>query len=116
MRPKTDLKEVIDTINNEHITDKVLIEIKNINELSQELLDTIPDNVSIRIHDYNMNYYNTFKSPFSTYNNLKNVTYNVSELKQIMTEINIIKSGINENWTDYQKAEYVYEYLRDNII
>ena len=67
-------------------------------------------NISFRIS----NYTNSHAQTDSILHVLDHLTYNAQELQTIATKLNEIKSGIDDNFTDYQKAEYVYNYLRDN--
>ena len=109
VKPQTSLKEVLDGIKD--IKQKVLIELNGVEELDPSLFENIPDNISFRIS----NYTNSHAQTDSILHVLDHLTYNAQELKIISSKLNEIKSGIDDNFTDYQKAEYVYNYLRDNI-
>ncbi len=117
IKPKSDLKVVLNEIINNNDGSKVLIEISSINDLTLDMLENIPDNVNIRINDYNMDFYQSFRKSRQKAVEAINeyLTYTASELKLIVKELNKIKSGINESWNDYQKAKYVYDYMVNNI-
>ena len=117
IKPKSDLKVVLNEIINNNDGSKVLIEISSINDLTLDMLENIPDNVNIRINDYNMDFYQSFRKSRQKAVEAINeyLTYTASELKLIVKELNNIKSGINESWNDYQKAKYVYDYMVNNI-
>lgn len=110
----TSVEETLNKVRN--ITDQnILIELTGIEGLTSEMLEGLPDNIRIRISDYNQNHYNSNKSPQSSLATLEHLTYNPYELQTIMNKINNIKNGINENWSDQQKALYIYNYLKNNI-
>ena len=110
VRPQASLSEVLDSLKD--ITDKkILIELKGVEELNPSLIENISDNISFRISNYNSNYINGENFLYT----LEHLTYNAEEIKTIATKLDEIKSGIDDNWSDYQKAEYVYNYLKDNI-
>ncbi|MBR2587820.1 MAG: hypothetical protein IKD77_01270 [Bacilli bacterium] len=104
-----------EVINNPN--ENILVEIPNTNELSLEIIEKIPDNVSIRIiGSYtleNLNREDLNKQTKIAV--LEKVTYTKEELVQIMTEINKIESQIDSNWNEYEKALFIYEYLKKNI-
>ncbi|MBR2678529.1 MAG: hypothetical protein IKE63_03845 [Bacilli bacterium] len=99
-----------------NITDQnILIELTGIEGLNSEMLENLPDNIRIRISDYNQNHYNSNSSPQSSLATLDHLTYSPYELQVIMDRINNIKNGIDKNWNDYQKAEYIYNYLKNHV-
>ena len=94
---------------------RILIEIPNTDVLSHDLIAKIPDNVEVRIDGgFTLEYMQSLKSPNGAKVREK-VTYTKAELGEIFTEIEKVEKGINPNWNDYEKALYIYDYMRRNI-
>ena len=112
------LEQVINEVIKNNDGSNILIEINNTTELTLDLINKIPDNVKVRvIGNYTEEYMKGFKrSPGqSGLGTLKNVTYTKEQLTKIMERIYEFEKGINPNWTDTQKAEYAYNWLRENM-
>ena len=112
------LEQVINEVIKNNDGSNILIEINNTTELTLDLINKIPDNVKVRvIGNYTEEYMKGFKrSPGqSGLGTLKNVTYTKEQLTKIMERIYEFEKGINPNWTDTQKAEYAYNWLRKNM-
>ena len=112
------LEQVINEVIKTNDGSNILIEINNTTELTLDLINKIPDNVKVRvIGNYTEEYMKGFKrSPGqSGLGTLKNVTYTKEQLTKIMERIYEFEKGINPNWTDTQKAEYAYNWLRKNM-
>ena len=118
VKPKTDLLTAINEIKSGNFGN-VLIEIPNTLELTQEVVDNIPSNVEVRITGgYTLEFLNArgLKSPLVTgVSSLQHTTYTASELRSIVSELNKFDSLVDPSWSDSKKAQFVYEYLRDNI-
>lgn len=117
VKPKGDLNTILEQIINNNDGSKILIQLSNINDITLEMLEKVPDNINFRIIDYSMEFYQTFrKSRQNTVNAIsEHLTYNVEELKLIIKEFDNIKNGIDKNWNNYQKAQYIYNYMVNNI-
>ena len=109
------LEEIISQVNNQE--GKILIELKNTTNLTTELINKLPDNISIRIVGAYTNEFlqQGFKTLDGAIGSGKNTIYTKEQLLKIITELENFESGINPEWNDYEKALYAYEYLRDNI-
>ena len=112
------LEQVINEVIKTNDGSNILIEINNTTELTLDLINKIPDNVKVRvIGNYTEGYMKGFKRMpgLSGLGTLKNVTYTKEQLTKIMERIYEFEKGINPNWTDTQKAEYAYNWLRKNM-
>ena len=112
------LEQVINEVIKTNDGSNILIEINNTTELTLDLINKIPDNVKVRvIGNYTEEYMKGFKRMpgLSGLGTLKNVTYTKEQLTKIMERIYEFEKGINPNWTDTQKAEYAYNWLRKNM-
>lgn len=94
-----------------HPNDRVLIEIPNTKNISPEMIQAIRNNADIRIAgafdeerlNKNSYYYDS-------------VIYTKNEVRQIITEMQRIEAGINSNWSDIQKAVYIYEKIKSQVM
>ena len=95
---------------------KTLLELPNSKGLTNELIDKLPDNVSIRITGgYTEEYLNTLIKPNGSLSR-ETATYSKDELKKIMSTIEEIESHINPEWNEYQKSLYLYDYMKKNTL
>ncbi len=109
------INNVIEKIKSINPIEQVLIELNDTRGLSLEILDSIPDNVDIRvIGSYTEEYFKGLK--FGNQNLREKATYSKSELHDILTKIESIEKGINPNWNQYEVALYIYEYLKKNMV
>ena len=93
-----------------------IIELESTKNLTLEELTKLPDNISIQVKS------GTNESTLSEYRvndyvraNLEKITYTPQEMSIIINKIESIESGINPNWTETEKALYLYQYLKENI-
>lgn len=118
VKPKTDLISAIKEAKR-HLNGNILIEISNTLELTQEVIDELSDNISVRITGgYTLDFLNAkLKSPQITGTaSLEHTTYSKTELQSILNIINVIDSQINPNWSQSEIAEFLYNYLKNNIV
>lgn len=117
VKPKGDLNAILEQIIKNNDGSKILIQLTNINGLTLEMLEKVPNNIDFRIIDYNIEFYQIFRKNRQKAMEAVNeyLTYSKNELQLIINELNNIKKGIDENWNNYQKAKYVYDYMVNNI-
>ena len=110
-------KTLQDIIRNNNTGENVLLEIPNTTVINWSLIEQLPDNVRIRIDGAYIQGYleNGFKNNIEKIVMREKVTYTKDELLKIQKELEKIESGIDSNWTNYQKALYIYEYLKTNM-
>ena len=116
---KTDsnnIKSLLEQIDKINTNEKILIELQNTIGLTDEIIDIIPNNVDIRIiGSRTEEFAKSSKNQNMDYLREK-ATYSKKELKEIMNKIQQIEANINSNWNDYEKALYLYEYLKADIV
>lgn len=108
-----DAANVINQVISENKGGKLLIELDSTVGLTEENLSLLPDNVEIRVlGDYDFDNLKNFRSNAEPLHSLENVTYTVSQLKEIMQVIFDFEKGVNPNWNDATKAKYAYDYMQ----
>ena len=108
-----DFEQLISKINPDS-NEKYLIQIPDTKGLSIEMVEKLPENVDVRIIGGLTEEY----AKSTTYNWDKfreKATYSKSELITILKKMEQIEKGIDPNWNDYEKALYLYEYLKYDI-
>jgi len=102
-------------LKNNNANERLLIEIPNTKELNSEIASLLPENISVRvIGGHTTEYMKGMKSPNTSLVREK-TTYTKTELVNILVAIEEIESKINPTWNDYQKALFLYEYLKKEI-
>ncbi len=93
--------------------DKILLFMPSTKDLTEEAIDLLPDNVSVRISGaYTLEYL----SSLDDYEQYPTKTiYNKAELKAIIRKFNEMEAGIKPEWNNSLKAIYLYEMLKQNI-
>ena len=81
-------------------------------DLTEEVIDLLPDNVSVRISGaYTLEYL----SSLDDYEQYPTKTiYNKAELKAIIRKFNEMEAGIKPEWNSSLKAIYLYDTLKQN--
>lgn len=107
---------------------KILVEVQNTKGMTSEMLKQLGPNVAIRIagaydkerlERYRGQKFYSGKIDYSEtteeyyYNS---VIYTRNETIKILEEIEKIESGMNTNWSDFQKVLYVYDRLKSGIM
>ena len=106
------ISEIIQTKQNE----RVLIELPNTIGLTHLIIDKIPNNVEVRIDGgLTKEYSKSVRNKYMNYLREK-ATYSKEELNAIITKIESIEKNIDPNWNSYEKALYLYEYMKMNIV
>lgn len=109
------LVKIIECIKNNKPNEKVLIELSSTIGITHDVINMLTDNIDIRIiGGLTEEYAKSFKSNNMDYLREK-ATYSKSELESIITKIEKIESNIDPNWTEYEKALYLYEYMKSDI-
>ncbi len=110
------LNEVIEQVKKDNLDGNILIELDRFDSLSVESINSLPDGVNVRVVGaYDDGTLNSFSSPSSAENSARNTIYTKAELLAINEQLEKIDSGFDWTWTDREKVEYFYKYLRDNI-
>ena len=110
------IMQIINEINIKKSNERVLIEIENTVGLTDEIIKSIPDNVDVRvIGGLTEEYARSHKNQYMDYLREK-ATYSRDELQQINNKFKEIESKIDPKWNDYDKALYLYEYMKYNIV
>ena len=117
IKTTSNVSSIIDNVLSNYDGKSILIEIDNINKIDLKTVENLPSNVSVRIGNYDLDWFKGFsKSPHASANAiLGHWTYSVDELKSILSKIQVIEEGIDPNWSKYEIAQYVYEYMKNNI-
>lgn len=111
-----DLNSAISELNNPTLNGNILIEIPTTIGLTQEVINNIPDNVKVRVKGgYTSELLNGLKTPLFRKFTGQNTIYTKEQLGQITTKLDEIDSKMDPSWSDQQKIEFLYKYLRDNI-
>ena len=106
------ISEIIQTKQNE----RVLIELPNTIGLTHLIIDKIPNNAEVRIDGgLTKEYSKSVRNKYMNYLREK-ATYSKEELNAIITKIESIEKNIDPNWNLYEKALYLYEYMKMNIV
>ena len=113
------LKQTLDMILQRHSTERMLIELPSTVGLTDEIINALTDNIDVRvIGGLTDEYSKSHKGEYSDALDFlrEKATYSKQELKEIMKKFNEIESHINPQWNDYEKALYLYEYVKYNIV
>lgn len=109
----SNFEEMISKINPDS-KEKYLIQIPSTKGLTIDMIEKLPPNTDVRVIGGLTEEY--AKSTAYNWDNLReNATYSKSELIDILKKIEEIEKGIDPNWNDYEKALYLYEYLKYDI-
>ncbi len=97
-------------------TESILISIKNTKELSSDMLKTLTSstNVSVRIaggYDTERVQRNSKEDYYK-----KAVVYSRNEVIKMIAEMEKVEKGIDKKWPEIQKAVYIYDKLKTNIM
>jgi len=106
------VNEVLANNNGENI----LIEVQSTSDIDFDLIKSLPDNVSVRVDGaYKDAYLRRYNSTDEAIKMREKVTYTKDELLAIKNEFDKIEFGIEPNWSEREKALYIYEYLKKNM-
>ena len=110
------LKQVLEGILRQNSNERILIELPNTIGLTNDIIDSLTDNIDVRIiGGLTEEYANSHKNEYMDYLREK-ATYSKDELKKIMSKINEIEANIDPKWNSYEKALYLYEYIKYSIV
>lgn len=116
---KCDSKKIDETL--DHIiqlksNERILIELPNTVGLTQSIIDRIPSNVDVRIDGgLTEEYAKSIKNEYMDYLREK-ATYSKEELSAIITKIETIENNNDPSWNSYEKALFLYEYMKVDIV
>ena len=113
---KQNIKETIKKVLEEKSNERVLIEVQSSNELNDEIVNMLTDNIDVRIiGGLTDEYANSHKG-----NNMDSLrekaTYSKEELEKLMNIFKKIEANIDPKWNDYEKALFLYEYIKYNVV
>jgi hypothetical protein len=112
----SNIDSVIDQVISDNLGGNILIEVGRFDVLSEEIINKLPDNVNVRvIGAYDTDTMNSFKNPASAENSGRNTIYTKEQLLSVNEKLTQIDSLVDENWSDQEKVEFLYKYLRDNV-
>ena len=111
-----ELEQTLNNIIQSGTSDRVLIELPNTTSLTHSIIDKIPENVEVRIDGgLTEEYAKSVKNEHMDYLREK-ATYSKEELINILNKIETIENGIDPSWNSYEKALYLYEYMKTDIV
>lgn len=111
------LEQVISEILSQHSGERILIELQNTIGLTDDIINSLTDNIDVRIiGGLTKEYSESHKDSDVIDYFREKATYSKNELKEIMKKFKEIESNINPNWNDYEKALYLYEYIKCNLV
>lgn len=111
-----DIEKILNQIIKLNTSERVLIELPNTVGLTHSIIDRIPDNVEVRIDGgLTQEHSKSHKNQFMDYLREK-ATYSKEELSAIITKIESIEKNIVPSWNSYEKALYLYEYMKADIV
>ncbi len=97
-----------------HPNERVLIEISNTSGITPEMIRSVGNNADIRVvGPFTEEWQETYPSNVNFSNA---VIYSKNELGNIIQEMREIERGIHPSWSDIQKATYIYEKMRTQIM
>lgn len=112
----SNIKEVLTRILQEKSNQRVLIEIQSSSILNDDIINMLTDNIDVRIiGGLTDEYANSHKGDNLDFLREK-ATYSKQELQSIMSKFQEIETNINPQWNDYEKALYLYEYIKYNVV
>lgn len=110
------INDILNLIKNVDPNERVLIELPNTVGLTHDIINKIPNNVEIRIiGGLTKEYANSIKNDFMDHLREK-ATYSKEELDKIIYKAESIEKGIDPKWNKYEKALYLYEYMKSDIV
>ena len=113
------LKQVLSQILQQQSSERILIELPNTVGLSDEIINALTDNIDVRvIGGLTEEYSKSHRSEHSDALDFlrEKATYSKQELQEIMGKFKEIESHIDPRWNDYEKALYLYEYVKYNVV
>ena len=111
------LAKVLSYILQNNNGERILIQIPNTKGLTDEMVDLLTDNIDVRIIGGLTQEYSKTHNKGPNMDNLREkATYSKYELKQIMSKIKEIESKIDNGWNDFEKALYLCQYIKYNIV
>ena len=113
------LKQVLSQILQQQSSERILIELPSTVGLTDEIINALTDNIDVRIiGGLTDEYAKSHKSEHSDAMDFlrEKATYSKQELQEIMTKFKEIESHIDPRWNDYEKALYLYEYVKYNVV
>lgn len=116
---KTDcnnIRKLLEQINLSNSNERILIELQNTIGITDEIINMIPNNVDIRIIGSRTEEFAKSSKNQNMDFLREKATYSKEELQNIMNKIKRIETNIDPNWNEYEKALYLYEYLKCDIV
>ena len=113
------LKQVLSQILQQGSSERILIELPSTVGLSDEVINALTDNIDVRIiGGLTDEYAKSHKSEHSDALDYlrEKATYSKQELQEIMGKFKEIEAHIDPQWNDYEKALYLYEYVKYNVV
>ena len=111
------LKQVLSQILQQQSSERVLIELPSTIGLSDEIINALTDNIDVRvIGGLTDEYAKSHKDSDALDHLREKATYSKQELQEIMGKFKEIESHIDPQWNDYEKALYLYEYVKYNVV
>lgn len=113
------IKQVLNQILQKKSSERILIELPSTVGLTDEVVSTLTNNMDVRIiGGLTDEYAKSHKGEHSESLDYlrEKATYSKKELQEIMAEFKKIESHIDPQWNNYEKALYLYEYVKCNII
>ena len=111
------LKQVLSQILQQQSNERILIELPNTIGLSDEIINALTDNIDVRIIGGLTDEYAKSHKDSDALDHLREkATYSKQELQEIMGKFKEIESHIDPQWNDYEKALYLYEYVKYNVV
>lgn len=113
------LKQILGQILQQQSNERILIELQSTVGLTDEVINALTDNIDVRVIGGLTNEYAKShrgeRSDSLDYLREK-ATYSKQELQEIMTKFKEIESHIDPRWNAYEKALYLYEYVKYNVV
>ena len=111
-----DLEQIINQVAQSNTNERILVELPNTIGLTHSIIDRLPSNIEVRIDGgLNEEYAKSVKNERMNYLREK-ATYSKEELDVIIAKIESIEKNIDPNWNQYEKALYLYEYMKADIV
>lgn len=111
-----DIEKIIDKVVQSNNNERVLVEIPNTVGLTHSIINKLPSNIDVRIDGgLTEEYAKSVRNEHMDYLREKS-TYSKEELDSILTKMESIEKNIDPNWTQYEKALYLYEYMKADIV
>ena len=113
------INAVLEQILQQHSNERILIELPSTVGLTDEIIESLTDNIDVRIiGGLTEEYAKSHRGQDSdSLDHLREkATYSKQELREIMAMFKRIEANIDPKWNDYEKALYLYEYVKYNIV